>query len=1184
MTKTTRLTQQDLQIYPSQRLTDTPDGGGLMVGKPLTGEDNEIFPPISDVDRTMGSFDARLLYPGVLRPDAEPLYGSHFIISEPPKADNVSFLAFKARNYGESRAEIMPRIEAYSVPTVESRMTLLGRHMAGIRMIQAYQRVEAPLPTVGERYCLEMRETSGSKNIIRYQYFRISDLEHEIRTFEIPLPGGGIKEIQRRVLKMEIYNPLSDDYNGTAYPVEGYAGNGVAILETQVADSATYYGVRPLAQALNKGALELRVDTIYEKLVPTSTVETPYVDQYPVSAEAWVPAGSERVIFKSEGSVSGNIWLEHPVIPGTVKIQGWEDDAQGRLIKDGAIVNIDYKRGLIVDMPPSYALTVTAVPGAAQKAIRNTTYIEIKDTNQGTQWAPLLQPAPLRGSLVVSFMSLGVWYTLRDMGDGILRDNENNPCGTVEPTGSAVVSLPSLPDVGTNLVFAWSPVSDYTTFQADKAGTDSVAQSVSGWATYPRQQAGRIKPGTLTMNWNDGEAKTATDNGTGKLTGHAEGDVLYDAGRVKVSSGINASTVRINWQEYTDSPVTTALESSTQGTLRLSAGKTAPGSLNMKTVVRVSVSGVRRTRIKIGAGPVFGGYEYEDTTRQSDSQSFVAEIGDNGQGGLVMGGKVLDGASINYADGAIVLPASAFKIAAYGYQDALAEIGAGAKKINIRGQEYELDDFTATFVSATATVIPSETVRAVEKTETVPTMSFNVLRGGYAGSRVVPDTWAFSAGDTKIIERGGQLYKNWDYQTGTGDLIGNLNTATGEIVMSDISINLVTVKIIAGIIGQPETKIGNFVGRTPAAPIKPESFTVYATETGSDGQVRTLTGRSNALGEIDGELKGKIHYETGFFSVEGGELFYPDTLRFNCVSQDNIPLDSSIIGIDSVRLPSDGRVPVYRKGDMIVIGNRIKQDLGSVFTGGQTVQLDRQNSDRIGLVDAKGKHVLADKYSYDLTAGTITFADPLDLSDYTYPLTAVQAWEEENRVMGVDISGTLKLQFPVGRDYPKESTYISSALIGGDLLVRATEPFSQQTWDNVWADDIRGNPILSRLDVKNYPIKLTSNGAITERWLLRFIGTDQYELYGERLGLIAKGDTLGDLAPTNPATGKPYFTINHLSFGGGWASGNCVRFNTYGTPTPVWILRAVQPTTVKQTERDGFSACLRGNTVIDEQP
>ncbi|STR02394.1 Uncharacterised protein [Kingella potus] len=81
-----------------------------MVGEPLTGKDNELFPPVSDLDRTMGSFDARLVYPGVLRDDAEPLYGAHLVISEPPQAQNVSYLAFKAKNYGESRADILPAL------------------------------------------------------------------------------------------------------------------------------------------------------------------------------------------------------------------------------------------------------------------------------------------------------------------------------------------------------------------------------------------------------------------------------------------------------------------------------------------------------------------------------------------------------------------------------------------------------------------------------------------------------------------------------------------------------------------------------------------------------------------------------------------------------------------------------------------------------------------------------------------------------------------------------------------------------------------------------------------------------------------------------------------------------------------------------------------------------------------
>lgn len=452
-------------------------------------------------------------------------------------------------------------------------------------------------------------------------------------------------------------------------------------------------------------------------------------------------------------------------------------------------------------------------------------------------------------------------------------------------------------------------------------------------------------------------------------------------------------------------------------------------------------------------------------------------------------------------------------------------------------------------------------------------LSFNVLRDFDQGSICVFNTWSFNDGETEIVERGGTLYKNWDAERSIGEAVGTLSEE-GEVSVTDLSIGFINLKINSGIVRKPQVKTFSYAGRTPAAPVKPESFTVYA----GNGEI---VGRSNAAGEITGGITGKIDYETGFYEIKRDEGFYPEDLRYNAVTQDNLPLDSSIIGIDAVRLPADGRVPVFRKGDMIVISNRLKQDLGSAFTAAQKITLNRQNIDRLCLVDSKGKHVLAEKYTADLKAGSITFAEPLDLSQYTLPLTAVCAWEEENRVTGVDISGRLKLQFAIGRNYPKENTFVSSALIGGDLLVRATEPFSQQAWDNVWSDAQRGEPILARTNVKDYPIKLASNGAITERWLIKFITATQFELYGERLGLVAKSDTLTDLAPTNPATGKPYFTLKAAAFGGGWSTQNCIRFNTYGTPLPVWILRSVQPSPDKQNGRDGFTACLRGNTVAE---
>ena len=41
----TQLTTQHRRLYKSQRLTDTDDGGGMMVNEALTGAENELFPP-----------------------------------------------------------------------------------------------------------------------------------------------------------------------------------------------------------------------------------------------------------------------------------------------------------------------------------------------------------------------------------------------------------------------------------------------------------------------------------------------------------------------------------------------------------------------------------------------------------------------------------------------------------------------------------------------------------------------------------------------------------------------------------------------------------------------------------------------------------------------------------------------------------------------------------------------------------------------------------------------------------------------------------------------------------------------------------------------------------------------------------------------------------------------------------
>ena len=134
----------------------------------------------------------------------------------------------------------------------------------------------------------------------------------------------------------------------------------------------------------------------------------------------------------------------------------------------------------------------------------------------------------------------------------------------------------------------------------------------------------------------------------------------------------------------------------------------------------------------------------------------------------------------------------------------------------------------------------------------------------------------------------------------------------------------------------------------------------------------------------------------------------------------------------------------------------------------------------------------------------------------------------------------------------------------------------------MWQNTRIGDEILAKLNVKDYPIKLTSDGAINGRWLIEFVSPTQFKLYEERLGLIAASDTLSDLSPLNPATNKPFFTLPHLAFGGGWETRNCVRFNTSTTSMGIWFIRAIQPSADKTSHADKFTACLRGNTNIIE--
>ena len=1201
----TLLTRQDLKIYATERLTDAPDGGGLMTAQELTGAPGELMPTPSDVDRTQGRFNARSVHAGVRRPDATPLWGAHVIISKPPKAANVSYLLYRGVKYGESRADIVKRIAAYAVATIESRMTLLSVQSLGSRIIQAYQRPGEPLPLVGDVYCLRQDKRGYPQ---QEQYIKVIRVSSEDRTFTDAATG---KDFVRTVVKMEISTALTADFIGVDYPSIAYADPVCKLRETHIADGAQYYGVKPLVEAIRKGVMTLKVPSLMEKLVPTSQVETSHTDL--------TAAGQQQLIFdaaKGESSLIGSVALNgnsvlyagNAITPGSLRLVINATEIRDRggdlVINDRAVGTVDYAHGELRFAESVHAggwWTLYFRPAAEFLQVADTASIPVTINNRTYNYSMTILPVPAPGSLVVSYRAQGRWYDLRDDGSGALRGGSaGHGSGTLNyRTGTVTITCGEMPDVGSEVLFAWGSA----------ATVHNRSNSVPTATMLIATEAG-LAPNTVKLSWTDnGAAKTAQDDGAGNITGAWTGTVDYRSGDITLTSfpgGEQRLDVKV---DYSVGPPQQAEWKAPSrdgsGNVNLTLGQTQIKPRSVELTYNVLIEDYD-TKVQAG----------ETYTRQVDP---YVTVRDDGAGALRDAGGISRG-SINYATGVIRLkPDAVVKIPKAKYN----KIQVGEEIVSTQGTTqtvkplyrtvfagYEYVDALAAAPIDDSFVVTAKFRGQQSEDARIKQATSGVLRIDLLptlAERIIPGSVRFAIGQETYLDRRGEIYWRLDAATGAASRIGSINYETGIVTIEQAPAGAPVLQALAGTVSA--NPVDAAVWRIPSAPIRPGSLQITATPL-TGGQLNVRADNDGKLS--GGNVEGKIDYETGVVRVRFGKWVvaagnegkywynadavrddgkiwqpaqvYADTIRYNAVSYAYLPLDTTAIGIDAVRLPADGRVPIFRRGDMIVIGHRLEDNLGSAHSAGKTVQLSRGNLDSICLRDARNQAIEAKWWDYDLQAGTITWATPLDLSAYTMPITAHHAREEENRIMVADIDGTLSLQFPVGRDYPAEDTYISSALIGGDLEVRHSPAWSQKLFDNVWADEARGDAITAKLNLKDYPLILTDDGATTDRWAIVFRDGNQYDLYSEALGFVGRYDTTSDLAPINAATGKPYFTLKKGAFGvqngaSPWAAGNAIRLNTWGTHLGVWVLRAVQPSATKQTESDGFVMCLRGNTV-----
>lgn len=524
----------DIKFVKSAVMDDLPNGGGAPTGTTVPdGQSNAVFPDISELDRAGGRVSLRKLHVVVRTNNTETYLGANVIVAEPPSDPGVSVTLFSTKETFDERTAASARIESYLTSGPEWAGFLLENHVAGQRVVQIFQRTTEALPNIGETLVLVYNEALSTK---KEQYVRVTATSSVERTY---IDGNG-KPYQARVVSAEISDALRYDFIGSS-PNEFFRRDTLAtkVRETSVADAGMYSGVSKTTAAVEIGDLAATVQSVFTQLVPSAQTEIPLADLTPAGTSAAVtPAADGTVSYTTVQPLNSTtvLALSNPATPGTLVITAGSaslTDSNGQLYDGSTVIGtVDYARGTVsftgASAPYTGSKTVVFKPAAAPQRVGDTAQIPVTPESRSYNYIVSIDPTPSPGSVMVSYRSNGRWYDLRDTGGGTLKGSDSSyGVGSVNyASGNVAVTLGALPDAGSSVLFSWNNQVGYI---------NRSALAVPGPEVIVALPNAPIIPGAVDISWNDGTARTASDDGAGKITGAATGSVDYETGVVKFS-------------------------------------------------------------------------------------------------------------------------------------------------------------------------------------------------------------------------------------------------------------------------------------------------------------------------------------------------------------------------------------------------------------------------------------------------------------------------------------------------------------------------------------------------------------------------------------------------------------------------------------------------------------------------
>lgn len=1222
----------DVKLVASQVMDDVDNGGGAPTATVITdGASNGVFNDISELDRAGGRVNLRKLFASVQTDNTDGYFGANVIVADPPADPLVSVSLFTTSDVFDRRTDAQDRMESYLALGPVYSGYLFGDHIAGQMVVTILQRDGVPLPAVGETFVLVGKP--GAVDEVQ-QYVRVTQVASTVRTFT-----DGQGDFTRVQVTLDISDALRYDFSGfDALRIDSainYTGK-TKFHATIVADAARYYGVVPLEVTAEIGDYTIQGTGIFTQLVPSTRVEVPIADaRLNQQSVELIDGGAEYTRSLTLAfTTSQSLYVGGSILPGSLSITRGGitlSDKGGTLINSSTeqVGTIDYENGVLALSTNVFGAsagshTVVYKPAARPTLVADSVAELVTQAGQRLSYTLTLNVIPARGTLQVSYRTLGRWYVLSDDGSGLLRGGDSAfGAGTLNyTTGTVSVTLGALPDVDSSVIFTF----------ASASSSIPVQQLIQAGPSQPRAfgkvvSVGQaVVPGSTAFSWNDGAARTATDSG-GAITGDASGYVNYATGEIvfrpntlpakdttialtidtqtayedavvamtdggstwtfSLGAAVEAHSVAIalvayytkNTGGFTSSPYTTSIRVLDDGAGNLFTSN-QDGNLNVGTVNYASGACVINKSI--------AGYKFSNTVYR---YAFMpGGVGGFTGGGTVPAGEEIVTGTLTIANGT---GPSATQSVPWAWWTG---VQGNAVEYRFSGGASSGDVFNFTLDS----LFMPNNINAY--TNTV----------GYS-----PKLTSFLLGSDFYVKQDATWVRNPSATNGAGTAAGSdsvVGGVAGVLLTSWTAGTSSGPTSVAGSASPNLTGAGSPLSvtqvtfRTAISPLLNSAFSIVANwlDTGvqisatanSSGVINTGGAPADADSYGTSGMFAVVNYEMGVATVYFGEragsnlsaadgviditpLGIPgvslirqrsvqaDTLRYNAVGYNYLPLDANILGLDPVRLPPDGRVPIFRAGSFAVVGHT--GEITGTYSNSDTVDCGRVRLSRVRIVGNDG-NVISTGYTVNLDTGIVTI---VDITGWSQPVTIQHRIEDMMLVSQAQINGQLTFTRPLTHDYPLGS-YISSALIAGDRRAYVSELFDQATWNNVWSDGVSGSSATGTYNDILHPIEVTNRGTLTERWAIQFINSTSFNVIGEHVGVIATGNTSSDLAPTNPATSTPYFTLRSAGWGLGWATGNVLRFNTVGTLFPIWVARTILqgPETV---DDDSFTMLIRGD-------